>query len=189
MPQLFSSKPENLDEAVSSNEIEAPMRSLKLNTPKVSTQPRVSARPTVSAPPRSGGIVPPGKAVPSRVSDGFERPTQGPGRKGGSVFEPGRPTAQKPTGGIKGSDSVRGQVTFSPGVLDSLKKVGEDVASKLGGTAKKSDVKQSIADALKNIDLGSSSKKVFKQAYRVAYQAYRAACYSSASGLRPQPTE
>lgn len=163
------------------------MRSLKLDTPKLPSQPRVSGRPTVSTPPRSGGIVPPAKTAPPRVGDGFERATKSPGKRGGSVFEPGRPTSPKSPVSTKGS--LGGKLTLSPEVMDSLKKVGTDIASKLGATAKKGDVSQSIKDALKGMDLGSSSKSLFRKAYHVAYRAYRAACVSSASGLRPQPTE
>jgi hypothetical protein len=163
------------------------MRSLKLDSPKVSSQPRVSGRPTVSTPPRSGGIVPPAKTVPPRVGDGFERPTKGPGRKGGSVFESGLPTGQRSPVSVKGS--IGGKLTLSPEVMDSLKKAGTEIGIKLGATAKRSEVRQSILDALKGINLGSASKGLFHKAYNVAYRAYRAACVSSASGLRPQPTE
>ena len=163
------------------------MRSLKLDTPKLPSQPRVSGRPTVSTPPRSGGIVPPAKTVPPRVGDGFERPTQSAGKRGGSVFEPGRPTSPKSPVGAKGS--IGGKLMLSPEIMDSLKKVGTDTAAKLGASAKRSEVRQSLMDAIKGMDLGSSSKGLFRKAYNVAYRAYQAACVSSASGLRPQPTE
>ncbi|WP_224250061.1 hypothetical protein [Hyalangium gracile] len=162
------------------------MRSLKLNTPKLSRQPRVSERPAATTPARNGGIVPTAPRRPG-LGDGFEKPGRGTvGGQGGSVFEPGKKPrlpidTKRPTGPTT-------RPTLSDDVIDKLKKAGEDIAVRLGGEAKTKDVRQEAWTAVQSLNLGS--RKLQRQAFNLVMNSYRCAISGSgASGPRHMGTD